>query len=282
MPWKIMNAMNQKIQLIADWQSQDFNVTDLSKKYDVSRPTVYKWITRYEIDGIDGLKDLDRTPKNCPKATPEYIVDLIVTQKLKNRKRGPKKIKQQLEIKYPNTNFPAVSTIGDVLKKHGLVKRRKKRIHVPPYTEPFVDCQSPNSVWSTDYKGQFYTRDGKVCYPLTVSDNYSRYLLECKGLSGPRYKETREVFERVFRKYGLPDAIKTDNGIPFTGKCLGGLSQLSIWWIQLGIIPERIDKGCPQQNGRHERMHRTLKDEALDPIAYNIKEQQKNFGSLKF
>ncbi len=277
MPWKIIEIMDQKIQLIADWQSQYYNITDLSNKYGVSRPIIYKWINRYNELGVDGLKEQSRAPLYSPNQTKDDIVQLIIAEKLKNRKRGPKKIYKQLKIQYPRIDWPAPSTIGEWLKKHGLVEDRKKRLRVPPYTEPFQECQSPNSVWSADYKGQFFTLDGKLCYPLTVSDNYSRYLLRCKGLFGPRYQETRDVFESAFKEYGLPDAIRVDNGTPFASRGIAGLSRLSIWWIQLGVIPERIDKGCPQQNGRHERMHRTLKAEAVDSKALNIKEQQKRF-----
>ena len=282
MPWKITDTMDQKIQLIADWQSQYFSITDLSNKYGVSRPSIYKWVNRYEELGVDGLKEQSRTPLHSPNQTEDDIVQLIVAEKLKNRNRGPKKIYNQLKTQYPHIDLPAPSTIGEWLKKHGLVKERKKRLRVPPYTEPFQECQNPNNVWSADYKGQFYMQNGCVCYPLTISDNYSRYLLKCRGLPGPRYRETRDVFESAFKEYGLPDAIRIDNGAPFAGRCLGGLSRLSIWWIQLGIIPERIDKGCPQQNGRRERMHRTLKEEAIATKAPNMKEQQKSFDLFSF
>jgi len=281
MPWEITNTMDLKIQLIVNWQSKQFNITDLSQKYGISRPTVYKWLHRYQQDGIDGLKEQSRAPCRCPHQTPDDIIELIVKEKLRNRKRGPKKIYARLKEQYPGNTLPMPSTIGHWLKKHGLVKQRKKRHRVPPYTEPFISCQAPNAVWSADYKGQFYTKDARVCYPLTLSDNHSRYLLKCTGLPGPRYKETQAIFKSAFREYGLPDAIRTDNGTPFAGKCVGGLSRLMIWWIQLGIKPERIEKGCPQQNGRHERMHRTLKYEALDPIAPNMKEQQKQFDIFR-
>lgn len=277
MSWKTVKPMDQKIQMIADWQSQNFSIVDLSKKYDVSRPIVYKWLDRYKEFSIDGLKEQSRKPLFSPNQTKDDIVQLIINEKLKNRKRGPKKIYVRLKDQYPDVDFPAPSTIGDWLKKNGLVQKRKRRLRVPPYTEPFQECKKPNAVWSADYKGQFYTKDGCVCYPLTISDNFSRYLIKCIGLPGPRYHETKAVFETAFEEYGLPDAIRTDNGTPFAGKSAGGLSRLSVWWIQLGITPERIDKGCPQQNGRHERMHRTLKYEALDPIAPNGKEQQKSF-----
>jgi putative transposase len=281
MPWTITNTMDQKIKLIADWQSKSFSKTDLSQKYGVSRPTVYKWLERYKELGADGLKDQQRTPFYSPNQTKEAIVELIVNEKLKNRNRGPKKVYYQLKARHPHIEFPVPSTIGQWLKKYGLVNKRKKRLSVPPYSEPFQGCQSANAVWSADYKGQFYTKDTRVCYPLTISDNYSRYLLACQSLSGPRYLETKAVFERVFKEYGLPDAIRTDNGVPFAGKSLGGLSRLSMWFIQQGIIPERIEKGCPDQNGRHERMHRTLKEDTLNPICRNMKEQQYSFDNFR-
>ena len=278
MPWIKTEPMNQKVQLIADSQRAYLSITDLSQKYGISRKTVYKWLDRYEEQGLDGLKEQSRAPKNSPNQILDNIVDLLIQEKLKNRKRGPKKVKKQLERQYPDIDWPAPSTIGEWFKKYGLVGKRKKRLRVPPYNEPFHECQTSNSVWSADYKGQFYTRDARVCYPLTISDNYSRYLLRCKGLPGPRYNETKTVFVSAFKEYGLPQAIKTDNGTPFAGRGIGGLSRLSLWLIQLGIVPERIDKGCPYQNGRHERMHRTLKEDAIgNPMAHNIHEQQKQF-----
>ena len=281
MPWKIISAMNQKIQLIADWQSKNLSLTDLSQKYGISRPTVYKLIERYERYGIEGLKEQSRAPKTCPHRTPEKVISLVIQEKLKNRKRGPRKIRAQLKRQHPNLELPAISTIAYWLKKEGLVAKRKKRLRVPPYTQPFCECKAPNDVWSIDYKGQFYMKNGHVCYPLTISDNLSRFLLGCKALQGPRYAPTKKHLELIFREYGLPDAIRTDNGTPFAGKGIGGLSRLSVWFIQLGITPERIEKGCPEQNGRHERMHRTLKNDVLDSIAGNLKEQQKAFDIFR-
>src|SRR3989338_2454394 len=282
MPWKIISAMDQKIQLIADWQSQDFSLTDLSQKYGISRPTVYKLIKRYRQLGIEGLKEQSRTPKNCPHRTPKDILNLIIQKKLKNRKRVPRKIRAQLKRQYPELDFPAISTISYWLKKEGLVEERKKRRHVPPYTQPFRECQTPNDVWSIDYKEQFYLKNGHLCYPLTTSDNFSRFILGCDALAGPRYLPTRHRLEAIFSEYGLPYAMRFDNGTPFASRCIGGLSRLMIWLILLGIIPERIAKGCPQENGRHERMHRTLKSDALDPIARNLKEQQKAFDIYRY
>lgn len=281
MPWKVINQMDIKIELIKDWNAGRFSITDLSHKYGISRPTVYKWLGRYNRYGIEGLKERSRAPRQCPHRTSREILDIVIKEKLKNRKRGPRKVRAQIKRKYPELDLPAVSTIGYWLKKEGLVEQRKKRLHVPPYTEPFFECKEPNNVWSIDYKGQFYMKNGRVCYPLTVSDNYSRFLLGCKALNGPRYDPTRRFMESIFREYGLPDAMRSDNGTPFAGRCIGGLSRLMVWWILLGIIPERIRKGCPQENGRHERMHRTLKSDALNPVAGNLKDQQKAFDAYR-
>jgi len=277
MPWKVINQMDVKKELTQDWNAGHFSITDLSHKYGVSRPTVYKWLRRYKRDGIEGLKERSRAPKHRPHRTPRSIIDLVIQEKLKNRKRGPRKVRAQIKRKYPEIDLPAVSTIGYWLKKEGLVEQRKKRLHVPPYMEPFSECKRPNDLWSIDYKGQFHMKNGRVCYPLTVSDNYSRFLLGCRALKGPRYDPTRRFMESIFREYGLPNAIRSDNGTPFAGRCMGGLSRLMVWWILLGIIPERIRKGCPQENGRHERMHRTLKSDVLNPVARNLREQQKAF-----
>jgi transposase InsO family protein len=281
MPWKTVNTMDLKMQLITDFETKSFSLTDLSQKYGISRPTAYKLIERYHQFGLEGLKEQSRAPKTCPHKTPEEIRCLMIKEKLKNRKRGPRKIRAQLIRRYPGLRFPATSAFHYWLKKEGLVEKRKKRLHVPPYTEPFSECKAPNDTWSIDYKGQFHMKNGYVCYPLTVSDNYTRYLLACKALSGPRHDPTKKCLEGIFREYGLPKAIRSDNGVPFAGKTTGGLSRLSIWFIQQGIIPERIGKGCPQENGRHERMHRTLKNEALDEIAKNLKDQQKSFDIFR-
>lgn len=274
MPWKTESTMDQRINLIADWQTALFSKTDLSQKYQVSRPTIDKWLIRYDQEGIDGLKERSRSPHKCPHKTKETLVDMIIRQKLKNVKRGPKKVLAKLKKDYPRFDWPSASTVGEWLKKYGLVQKNKKRYRVPQYNHPFREGIKANTVWSADYKGQFFMGNKRKCYPLTISDNYSRYLLKCQGLTGPRYKDTKAVFEATFKEYGLPDAIRTDNGTPFAYRSIAGLSRLSKWWILLGITPERIKKGCPQENGRHERMHRTLKEEALDRIAPNLRKQQ--------
>lgn len=277
MPWKELCAVDQRIELVNDWLKRDYSIIELSKIYGVSRKTIYKWLERFTLKGISGLEEYSRAPLSHPNETPIEIVDMIVKAKLMKQKWGPKKIVARLEYEHPDISWPAISTASEILRRNGLVKHRKKRHHTPPYSEPFKGSKHPNAVWSADYKGQFRLGNGKLCYPLTITDNYSRYLLGCWALARPSYEHTKPWFEWVFREYGLPYAIRTDNGTPFASIALGGLSRLSVWLIKLGIIPERIELGQPQQNGRHERMHRTLKEVAIAPPRYDARQQQRVF-----
>lgn len=275
MPWKETSVMDQKIQLIADWLSGDYRKSELCRIYEISRPTADKWIARYEHQGPQGLEDLERAPHWHPNQTPEELRALIVQAKLQHQRWGPKKVLDWLRDHRPELKWPADSTAGEILKRAGLVKARKHRRRVTPYSEPFGECGAPNQSWSADFKGDFLLGDGRRCYPLTISDNFSRYLLLCRALERPRQQEVRYWFEWVFREAGLPDVIRTDNGAPFASLALGGISQLSKWWIKLGIKPERIQPGKPAQNGRHERMHRTLK-EAVGPQR-DLQQQQQQY-----
>lgn len=281
MPWKEQKPMDQKVCMVSDRVERNYNISELSRKYRISRKTVYKWVDRYGKEGLDGLKEMKREHRWHPHTTDKQLVRSIIEKKCSRRSWGPKKIIASLKKECPDKKWPAASTAGEWLKKEGLVKERKKRQSVPAYCEPFKECEEPNDVWSADYKGQIRTRDHKKCYPLTISDNRSRYLLACAGLEGTRLKETTEIFKKVFKKYGLPHAIRVDNGTPFAGKSAGGLSNLTLWWIKLGITPERIEKGKPYQNGRHERMHRTLKAETMLDPASNMAKQQKRFDWFK-
>jgi len=275
MPWKEASAVNQRVQLIADWVSGEYRKSELCRIYNVSRPTADKWIDRYQELGPAGLEEQTRAPHCHPNETPEAVRSLIVATKLRHQKWGPKKVLDWLREQRPELSRPADSTAGEILKRAGLVRARKRRRHVAPYREPFGECSAPNQSWSADFKGDFVMGNGRRCYPLTVSDNFSRYLLLCRALARPTQAEVQPWFEWVFRQYGLPAAIRTDNGAPFASLALGGLSQLSKWWIKLGIKPERIEPGKPAQNGRHERMHRTLK-EAVAPQR-NLRQQQRHY-----
>jgi putative transposase len=278
MPWKETCAMDQKMKMIGDYLTGEFTISDLSEMYAVSRITIYKWIERYQEKGAMGLLDWPTAPKHHPNATSLEIARHVVEIKLKHPAWGPKKVVVWLEQHYPDVKWPAFSTASNILKHEGLVKPRQLKHRTPPYTQPFQECNRPNAVWSADYKGQFRTGDNRLCYPLTITDNYSRYLLCCRGLYRPTYEATKPWFESVFKKYGLPAAVRTDNGEPFASTGLGGLSRLSVWFIKLGIKHERIRKGHPQENGRHERMHRSLKEATAKPPKENLKQQQRAFN----
>jgi transposase InsO family protein len=235
-------------------------------------------INRYLIEGEGALQQKSRAPHSIPhKTLPEVELALI---KLKHRFPywGPRKIRDYLFIQNKKTDWPASSTIGEIFKKHGLVKKRKLRKKTPAHSAPLSHCNAPNQVWSADFKGHFYLSNKKYCYPLTITDNWSRYIFACEGFLSPTCDNVMKIFEKVFKEFGLPDAIRTDNGQPFCGLGIGGLTRLSIWLLKLGIMPERIDLGSPQQNGRHERMHRTLKEAAIIPRKHSLNEQQNIFN----
>lgn len=280
MSWQEIRAESEKLKFIGDWLKEEFNFSDLCKRYGVSRKTGYKLINRYKEEGERALIPRTHACHNHPHATSLAKQERLIALKYRYPKWGPEKLKDWLLLNEPDESWPAASTIGDILKKHGLVKPRKYKKHVVPHTEPFSECDASNRVWSADFKGQFKV-GGSYCYPLTISDNYSRFLLMCKGLVGPRLKETMAGFKQVFIEYGLPDAIRTDNGQPFAGMGIGALTSLSIWWLKLGIMPERIELGHPEQNGRHERMHRTLKEAVASPPKTCFSEQQNSFDAFK-
>ena len=280
MPWKETCAMDQRVQFISDWLSGDFTKSSLCDGYQISRPTGDKWIARYESEGVEGLKERVRAAHNHPNAIPPELCERIVAMKLAHQDWGPKKVLDRLHDIEPRRRWPADSTAGEILNRAGLVKERKPRKRVPPYSQPFGSCQAANQTWSGDFKGDFTLGNGQRCYPLTITDNHSRFLLQCRALAHPSGAAVRPWFEWVFREYGLPQAIRTDNGEPFASVSLGGVSQLSKWWIQLGVRPERIRPATPSQNGRHERMHRTLKAAATQPPGRTLGAQQRKFDTF--
>lgn len=275
MPWEQTSAMDQRVQFIADWLSEDYTKMDLCRAYGISRPTADKWIQRYQQGGVEQLEERSRAAHCHPNQTSEEIRQMLIDTKLYWQSWGPKKVLDYLRENGPELVWPADSTAGEILKRVGLVKRRVRHHHVSPYSEPFGDCQGPNQIWSADFKGDFALGNHRRCYPLTLSDNFSRYLLLCRALEHPSYQAVRPWLEWAFREYGLPEAIRTDNGTPFASLAIGGVSELSKWWIQLGIRPERIKPGKPSQNGRHERMHRTLKQDV--PPQPTHRRQQNRF-----
>jgi len=250
---------------------------ELCERFGVSRETGYVWLRRYRQSGVQGLLEVNRAPHRRPRQTPEAVERALIELRQAHMTWGPRKLKRVMSTREPGRVWPAKSTIGALLKREGLVIARRQGRKTAPYSEPLAHADGPNRLWCADYKGWFRTRDGSVIYPLTITDAFSRYLLRCQQVVKTDTERARAVLEAAFREYGLPQAIRTDNGEPFASTAIAGLSRLSVWWIRLGIVPERIEPGKPQQNGRHERMHRTLKQDTAMPPAVNRGAQQRAF-----
>jgi transposase InsO family protein len=273
--------MDQRLAFINAWLSREFTMSELCHRFTVSRPTGYKWLERFQEEGCPGLEDRSCAPHHHPNATTTKQVAHILALKRRHADWGPVTLRDWLCRERPNEVWPAASTFGEVLKRHGLVRSRRRRRKTPAYTQPFAEVKAPNDIWSADFKGHFAMGDERRCWPLTLTDNYSRYLLCCQGFYGPQLKDTQRWYERCFIDYGLPRVIRTDNGFPFASTALGGLTPLSVWLLKLGILPERIDPGEPQQNGRHERFHRTLKAATANPPSANLSAQQRAFNRFR-
>jgi len=280
MPWRYTSAMEERYQFVKDAKAYLGDFTELCAHYGISTKTGYKWMARYERGGIGCLQDQSRAPKSHPNQVSLEIKEAILQARRAHATWGPKKLRVLLQRANPKQLWPSRSTIGEIVKCNGLSIRRKYRRRATPSTQPFLGCDDANQVWCADYKGWFTTQDGRRCDPLTITDGFSRYLLRCQIVDSLSYEVARGVFEAAFREYGLPTAIRTDNGTPFASRGLAGLSRLSVWWIRLGIQPERIKPGKPQQNGRHERMHLTLKKETAQPAAQNRRAQQRRFDAF--
>ena len=273
--------MDQRLLFVADFQRRLFTVGELCERYGVSRKTGYKWIDRYREVGPQGLQEHSRRPHSCPHETPPDTVSRLLEARRHHPTWGAKKLLRILSRKYPAWEWPARSTICDILRRHGLVPKPRRRSHPGHPGRPETPMTKPNEIWTADFKGHFRTRDGVYCYPLTVADGYSRFLLGCQALDSTSQAGAQPVFRRLFQEFGLPQIIRTDNGVPFATCALARLSQLSVWWIRLGIYPELIEPSHPEQNGRHERMHRTLKAETTRPAAGNLSSQQRRFNAFR-
>jgi transposase InsO family protein len=280
MPWKVSEIVSERMKFVMRLEEGE-RMTDLCKEFGISRKTGYKFWYRYRLGGPEALFDEPRRPAFHPSTTSEAIRKLVVDLRLKHPTWGPRKLKATLERKHPDLEIPAKSTIGDLLRKKGLVKPRSSRKRRKATPTSLSQSHAPNQIWCADFKGEFLLGNHKPCYPLTISDHYSRYLIACEGLEGTSTPAVKEVFEEAFRKYGMPAIIRTDNGSPFASTGLEGLTKLSVWWLRLGIILERIKPGHPEQNGRHERMHLTLKQETTRPAASNFLQQQERFDRFR-
>lgn len=282
MPWKGKEVMEKKKDFIDECLKSDLTISELSRRYNISRKTAYKYLNRYKAEGEAGLEERSRAPKNRPKKTSPEVIKAIVDVKLKHLSWGPKKIIARLSKDNPGIRYPSPGTAHYWLNLYGYVTRRKKRLHVPPYTEPFGLCDAPNDIWCIDFKGHFKMGNGKYCYPLTLEDSCSRFLLTCIALDSTNFENVRYCLECVFREFGLPKAIRSDNGEPFASPGRTALTKLSVWFIKLGIRHERIDKGHPEQNGRLERFHRTLKGDIIANPQRDLESQQQQFNTFKY
>jgi transposase InsO family protein len=273
--------VDQRIAFIADQRQGLYRMSELCARYGISRKTGYKWLDRFAEHGRCGLVDRSRAPHHCPHRIAQELAELLCTARHRHPDWGAGKLLDYLEPRYPAVGWPAVSTINDLLARRGLIpKRRRRRPHQHPGVVAPTTTE-PNDLWTADFKGQFTTRDGVYCYPLTIADQHTRFLLTCDGLPSTHGARARTIFERAFRTYGLPRAIRTDNGVPFATSGIHGLSQLNVWWMRLGIQHQRIHPGRPQQNGAHERMHKTLKRGAIRPPRSNALAQQRAFNRFR-
>jgi putative transposase len=284
MPWKETRVEEERLKFIVACLDEEsgWSMSELCDTFGVSRKSGYKWRQRYRDGGLEGLRDRARAPRHHPNATAAELVAKVIAARKQHRFWGPRKLVARLKRGAPDLPWPAASTAGAILKRQGLVvARRRRRGAISAVRTALSTPTHANQVWGVDYKGWFRTGDGERCDPLTISDLFSRSLLECRRVPRPTTQCAWPVFERAFREYGLPDAIRSDNGSPFASAGLGGLSRLSVWWIKLGIELERIVPGRPDQNGRHERMHRTLKRETAVPPCANAAAQQRSFNRFR-
>jgi putative transposase len=279
MPWKECHVVDERLRFVARRLDGE-KMTALCAEFGISRKTGYKIYERYKDCGVEGLTDRSRRPYRHANQLPMPVEKLIVALKREYPGWGAPKIRERLRRRWPGVRCPAISTVHAVLDRHGLVTRRGRRRPRAQGT-PLSWPDQPNALWCADYKGEFMLADRRYCYPLTITDFASRYLLQCEALSTTQERYAFTVFERVFKEFGLPAAIRTDNGVPFASpNALYGLSKLSVWWLRLGIQIERIKPGHPEQNGRHERMHLTLKTEATKPASPNFLQQQARFDAF--
>ena len=280
MPFQETCRMEQRVRMLSEWDSGEASVSELCRRYGVSRDVFYHWRARRASGASDWFLDRSHAPLICPHRTPREIAERVMAMKRRFMSFGPKKILARLAREDASTAWPAASTIGDILKTAGLTSSRGRRRRAQEQGAVIVPADGANAEWCVDFKGWFRTRDGSRCDPLTIMDSPTRYLIEVR-IAPPTLAGVRPVFERVFCEYGLPGAIRCDNGPPFGSVGAGGLSRLSVWWLKLGIVPHYLPPASPQHNGAHERMHRTLKRDAIAPAAASARAQQRAFDAYR-
>jgi len=283
MPWKVSSVLKQRVRFVTEWESQDWSLAELCRDYGITRSTGYKWLARYEVRGIEALGDNSRAAHVHPNQTSDEVQEMILELREQHTRWGARKIRAKLKRGAGAGEYkvPAISTVGAILKQYGLTVGRKKRPRAEPSAQPLAPAGKANALWCIDFKGWFRTADGKRCDPLTITDRYSRYLLRCQGVGAADTLHTRAVLEGAFQEYRLPERMRSDNGAPFGSNGRGGLTALAVWWMRLGIEPERIQPGRPQQNGSHERMHLTLGQETASPAAGSLRSQQQRFDAFR-
>ena len=272
--------MDQRVAFMADWLRDELTMTELAERYGISRKTAYKWVGRYIADPVGGLCEQSRAPATHGRACAPALRQAVIALRRQHPTWGPKKLRAILRQRPGATRWPAASTMGDWVREAGLSAPRRRVRYLTPLTQPLAHAQAPNEVWTADFKGWFRTGDGTRCDPLTLADAYSRFVLSCR-ITSPTARGVRPWFERAFRDYGLPQTLRTDNGTPFASTGPGRLSQLAVWWLKLGIQLERIAPGHPEQNGRHERFHGTLQQEAARCPAATPAAQQRRFNRYR-
>jgi len=281
MGWMETCAVEERMRFMVAVEKQEESFAAICRRFGVSRRIGYKWLARFEAEGAAGLLDRSRAPLQHPQAIADSIAERCLAARRAHPTWGPVKVRAYLERRAPATDWPAASTIGELFEREGLTVKRKLRRRSPPSSAPFAHCETANEVWCIDFKGWFLTGDGKRCEPLTITDAYSRYLLRCQALSCTDTDHVWPVLDAAFREFGLPHYMRSDNGSPFASRGAGGLSQLSVKLIKVGVMPERIAPGKPQQNGRHERMHLTLLQDVADPPAATMREQLKRLRAFQ-
>jgi transposase InsO family protein len=292
MPWKASTAVTERTRFALEWERRwreakggRVDVAELCRVFGISRQTGYLWIRRFTEAGHDvrALEDRSRRPLHSPTAVPQEMQDFIVDARRQKPRWGPRTLRSWLVDRYPGRSFPSASTFAEILRRHGLTssRRHRQRARVPRSAEPLGTADAPNSIWCIDFKGHFATGDGARCYPLTMIDAFSRFCIRCEIVPEQTGRCVERVLDSSFREFGLPAAIRSDNGPPFAAAGPAGLSQLAVWLLRLGLRLERIAPGCPQQNGRQERFHRTLHDETARPPAPNLRAQQRAFDFFR-
>ena len=283
MPWRETSPMDQRMRFVLACEDSIFSVSELCARFGISRKTAYKWLERYADAGVNGLADRSRAPKTTPHKLADDVAEPIIQARHDHPDWGARKLLAWLTTHRPELakRLPAASTANAVLARAGLLTRQRGRRRWKHPSGAGLTTSTPNQVWTADFKGQFWLGNGQICYPLTVADGYSRYLLACTGLSSVEQVGVIPIFTELFDQFGLPAAIRTDNGVPFATSALAGLSKLNVYWLKLGIAHQRIAPGRPEQNGRHERMHRTLKAKTTRPAEADMSAQQARFDAFR-